>query len=71
MSRSPLPKLLIVGDPGAIVQGRTLEFYRTWPNQTEVTIKGIHFLQEDAPDEIGEALQKFVKCVSRPVEVSS
>jgi haloalkane dehalogenase len=61
MSHSSIPKLLILGDPGAIVTGRTREFCRTWPNQTEVTVKGIHFLQEDSPDEIGKALQKFVK----------
>ncbi|HSP17679.1 MAG TPA: haloalkane dehalogenase [Thermoanaerobaculia bacterium] len=63
MSESALPKLLIVGDPGAIVRGRTLEFCRTWPNQTEVTVKGVHFLQEDSPDEIGKALEKFVRSV--------
>ena len=63
MSRSSIPKLLILGDPGAIVTGRTREFCRTWPNQTEVTVKGIHFLQEDSPDEIGRALQNFVKSV--------
>lgn len=63
MSQSTLPKLLIVGEPGAIVKGRTLEFCRTWPNQTEVTVKGVHFLQEDAPDEIGKALQEFMKSV--------
>jgi haloalkane dehalogenase len=61
MSQSALPKLLIVGEPGAIIKGRTLEFCRTWPNQTEVTVKGVHFLQEDSPDEIGKALQEFVK----------
>ena len=64
MSQSALPKLLIVGDPGAIVTGRTLEFCRTWPNQIEVTVKGVHFLQEDSPDEIGKALQEFVKSVT-------
>jgi haloalkane dehalogenase len=63
MSRSPMPKLLIVGEPGAIVKGSTLEFCRTWPNQTEVTVKGVHFLQEDSPDEIGKALQEFVTSV--------
>ena len=63
MSRSEMPKLLIVGEPGAIVKGRTLEFCRTWPNQTEVTVKGVHFLQEDSPHEIGMALQQFVKSV--------
>jgi haloalkane dehalogenase len=61
MSQSALPKLLIIGEPGAIVRGRTLEFCRTWPNQTEITVKGLHFLQEDSPHEIGAALQRFVK----------
>jgi haloalkane dehalogenase len=65
MSQSAIPKLLIVGEPGAIVKGRTLEFCRTWPNQTEVIVKGLHFLQEDSPDEIGRALQEFVKFVPR------
>jgi len=66
MSQSALPKLVIVGEPGAIIKGRTLEFCRTWPNQTEVTVKGLHFLQEDSPDEIGRALQQFVKSVRGP-----
>jgi haloalkane dehalogenase len=64
MSLSVLPKLLIVGNPGAIITGRTLEFCRSWSNQTEVTVKGLHFLQEDSPNEIGKALQEFVKSVS-------
>ncbi len=63
LSLSALPKLLILGDPGAIVTGRTRDFYRTWPNQREVTVKGRHFLQEDSPDEIGAALAEFVKAV--------
>lgn len=71
MSLSALPKLLIVGNPGAIIKWRTLEFCRTWTNQTEVTVKGVHFLQEDSPAEIGKALQKFVKSVSSPVEALS
>ena len=66
MSQSALPKLLIVGEPGAIMKGRTLEFCRTWPNETEVTVKGVHFLQEDSPEEIGKALQEFVKSVQGP-----
>ncbi len=60
MSQSAIPKLLIVGEPGAIMRGRTLEFCRTWPNQTEVAVRGRHFLQEDSPHEIGAALQTFV-----------
>lgn len=63
MTRSSLPKLLIAGDPGLVIKGRILEFCQTWRNQTEVTVKGLHFLQEDSPDEIGRALQGFVKSV--------
>jgi haloalkane dehalogenase len=65
MSRSPLPKLLVAGEPGAIIRGHTLDFCRTWPNQTEVTVRGLHFLQEDSPDEIGRALREFVTSVPR------
>jgi haloalkane dehalogenase len=61
LSQSMIPKLLIVGDPGAIITGRTKDFCRTWPNQREVTVKGRHFLQEDSPHEIGAALAEFVK----------
>lgn len=60
MSGSALPKLLIVAEPGAIMKGRSLAFCRTWPNQTEVTVRGLHFLQEDSPHDIGRALQGFV-----------
>jgi len=65
LSRSPLPKLLILGDPGAIVTGRIAEFCRTWPNQEVVTVKGRHFLQEDSPDEIGAAVADFVRRVRK------
>jgi haloalkane dehalogenase len=71
MSQSAVPKLLIVGEPGAIIKGRSLEFCRNWPNQTEVTVKGLHFLQEDSPYEIGRALQEFVVSVSGSGEQAS
>ncbi len=63
LSQSPVPKLFIAGDPGAIITaaGRSRAFCRRWPNQREVTVRGRHFLQEDSPDEIGAALQDFVK----------
>src|SRR5215471_17723758 len=48
-------------EPGAILTGRQREFCRTWRNQTEVTVEGIHFVQEDSPDQIGEALAGFVR----------
>jgi haloalkane dehalogenase len=57
---SNLPKLFINGDPGVILTGRLREFCRTLPNQREVTVKGLHHLQEDSPKEIGEALREFL-----------
>ena len=56
ISTSEIPKLFINADPGIILTGAQREFCRTWPNQTEVTVAGIHFIQEDSPNEIGEAL---------------
>ena len=61
MAQSPVPKLFVNAEPGAITTGRAREFCRTWPNQTEVTVKGIHFMQEDSPDEIGTAVADFVR----------
>ncbi|MFW2336373.1 haloalkane dehalogenase [Ilumatobacter sp.] len=53
---SDLPKLFVNADPGAILVGPQREFCRSWPNQTEVTVTGNHFLQEDSPDEIAAAI---------------
>jgi haloalkane dehalogenase len=61
LSRSPLPKLFINGNPGSILVGAQREFCRTWPNQQEVTVKGSHFLQEDSPVEIGQAIARFLR----------
>jgi len=60
LSRSDLPKLFISAEPGSILVGRALEFCRRWPNQREVKVPGVHFIQEDSPDEIGAALRDFV-----------
>ncbi len=56
MAASPIPKLFINADPGSILVGNQREFCRSWPNQTEVTVKGLHFVQEDSPQEIGQAV---------------
>ena len=61
LSQCDLPKLFINADPGSILTGPQREFCRSWPNQTEVTVKGTHFVQEDSPDEIGQAVAAFVK----------
>jgi len=60
LSTSPLPKLFINGEPAGFLIGAQREFCRTWPNQQEITVKGAHFLQEDAPAEVGEATARFV-----------
>jgi haloalkane dehalogenase len=64
LAESDVPKLFINTQPGAVVNGRIRELIRTWPNLTETTISGIHFVQEDSPDDIGTAVAKFV-CTSR------
>ncbi|MBX3507318.1 MAG: haloalkane dehalogenase [Parvibaculum sp.] len=61
MSQNGLPKLFINADPGAILTGAQREFCRGWKNQTEVTVRGSHFLQEDSPHEIGEAIAAWRK----------
>lgn len=60
LSEVEIPKLFINGEPGAILVGKPREFCRTWPNQKEVTVKGSHFLQEDSPEAIGDAVREFV-----------
>jgi len=63
LAQSDIPKLFVNATPGSILTGEQREFCRTWPNQTEVTVNGIHFVQEDSPDEIGYALAEFVKSI--------
>ena len=60
LAQSDLPKLFVNAEPGAILTGPQRDFCRSWPNQTEVTVKGIHFVQEDAPDEIGVAIAAWL-----------
>lgn len=60
LSKSPVPKLFVNAEPGAILIGEQREFCRRWPNQKEVTVLGNHFLQEDSPDDIGEAISKWL-----------
>ncbi|KAA3640970.1 MAG: haloalkane dehalogenase, partial [Armatimonadetes bacterium] len=59
LSTCDIPKLFINADPGMILTGPQREFCRTWPNQAEVTVRGLHFVQEDSPHEIGEAIRTW------------
>lgn len=60
LSTSDIPKLFVNAEPGALITGRIRDFCRTWPNQTEVTVAGSHFIQEDSPEEIGLALRSWL-----------
>jgi haloalkane dehalogenase len=61
LQTSPVPKLFINAEPGAILTGPQREFCRTWPNQKEVTVAGNHFIQEDSPHAIGEAIAAWYR----------
>jgi len=60
LSESKVPKLFINADPGSILVGRARQFCRAWPNQTEVTVPGIHFIQEDSGRQIGRAIADWL-----------
>ena len=63
MAGSDIPKLFINATPGSILIGQQREFCRSWPNQQEVTVKGLHFIQEDSPLEIGHAVANWIKTI--------
>ncbi len=61
LKASEMPKLFINAEPGAILQGPLADHCRAWPNTSEVTVAGNHFIQEDSPDEIGAALAEWIR----------
>ena len=60
LAGSDIPKLFINAEPGAITTGEVRDICRTWPNQTEVTVKGVHFIQEDSATEIAAAILEWM-----------
>ena len=60
LAESEVPKLFVDAEPGVILTGAQREFCRTWRNQEEATVRGAHFVQEDSPRKIGEAVATFV-----------
>ncbi len=65
LKESDAPKLFVNAEPGSILTGAQREFCRSWKNQDEVTVRGAHFLQEDSPRQIGEAVAAFVVRIGR------
>lgn len=60
LCHTEVPKLFINAEPGAILTGPQREFCRGFPNQTEVTVAGSHFIQEDSPGEIATAIRDWL-----------
>src|SRR4029077_9258907 len=57
LAMSSGPKLFVKAEPGGILAGgAVLGCAGVLPVQTEVTGAGVHYLQEDPPDEIGRAI---------------
>jgi len=61
LATTSIPKLFINAEPGAVLVGAARETCRQWPQQDEVTVPGIHFIQEDSADEIGQAIVAWHK----------
>jgi haloalkane dehalogenase len=67
LAESDVPKLFVNAEPGGIVDARIRDVIRSWPTLTETTVTGVHFVQEDSPDEIGTAVAQFVRKLHSPV----
>jgi haloalkane dehalogenase len=61
MAGNDIPKLFVNAEPGAILLGALREFCRSWKNQSEVTVPGSHFIQEDSGPAIGQAVAGWMK----------
>ena len=64
LSTSDIPKLFVDTTEGHALIGRNREFCRTWPNQTEVTVVGKHYFQEDSPHEVGAAVADWYSTIA-------
>ena len=60
MMENEIPKLLIIGNPGRLMGKPLIDLCRSFKNQTEATVKGNHFLQEESPQEISEAIKQWL-----------
>jgi haloalkane dehalogenase len=64
LSQCEIPKLFVNAEPGGLIAGPVRDFVRSWPAITELTVPGIHFIQEDSPDLIGEAISDWLEQLS-------
>ena len=59
LSQCDTPKLFVDAKPGAILRGAARDFCRSWPSQQEIQVDGVHFVQEDSPEAIGQGIAKW------------
>ena len=64
MAENEVPKLFVNAEPGAILIGASRGFCRSWNNQSEVTVPGSHFIQEDSGPAIGKAVAGWMQAHS-------
>ena len=60
LAQSPVPKLFIESEPGMMSPDERAFCY-SWPAQREITVRGRHYPQEDAPDEVGQAIADWLQ----------
>jgi haloalkane dehalogenase len=56
-----VPKLFIDAEPGVFITGRIRKLASSFPNQDRVAVRGLHFVQEDSPDEVGGAIAGWLE----------
>jgi haloalkane dehalogenase len=60
LQQSTVPKLFLNAEPGVFITGKVREMCRTFANQKEVTVSGLHFVQEDDPQAVGQAIAMWL-----------
>jgi haloalkane dehalogenase len=72
LATSNVPKLFLKAEPGGILSSdEDLGFVRSLPAQTEVTVAGVHYVQEDSPDKIGRAIFDWMKTLDTALTTSA
>src|SRR6266851_10003405 len=71
LKTASLPKLFIDAEPGVFITGRIRRLASSLPKQHRVVVGGLHFVQEDSPDEVGRAIAGWLEQDVRAVSSKS
>jgi haloalkane dehalogenase len=61
LKKTPIPKLLVLGNPGYLIAGRGRELAVQIPDQTVAEVTGTHLLPEESPDGVGMFLSLWIE----------